>query len=399
MKKFTVFTVPGSISQYNAFSQFNQYYLDTFRQLGGEIRYLNLMRDVAIDSQTLNQAFMFYFGYLDNTILWDIYRSIPLLPIANHSIDHPFEFFVPTPELGDYVPSYFPIAFDPTWIDFIGRNRKHAASPPYAAAFLPMAGFTHPEVTEFKQTSQRPLDLLFAGSTIDPESLRRDWHEKQPASIARVIDTVVEQTTNTYGLPLDLMLEQGLNPECVQNVSCIGIIFQYVNEYTRAYYRLKLLRTLAQAGLSVTAYTNHPDLLERLIGANQFKIYPSVNFDELLKLMAQSKMVLNSRPNTQGITERIPSTMLNGAVSINDTNPHLLKEFIEDQDVVFYDYQQLDALPNKISQLLSRPDELDTIATTGQQKARAHHTVIHRAQTILTSVEEFRAMLITAHQR
>ncbi len=41
-------------------------------------------------------------------------------------------------------------------------------------------------------------------------------------------------------------------------------------------------------------------------------------------------------------------------------------------------------------------DELDAMA--GQRKAQERHTVLHRAQTISDSVEQFRAMLLNAHQ-
>jgi len=215
--------------------------------------------------------------------------------------------------------------------------------------------------------------------------------------MAHVIDAVVERTTTNYGIQLDLMLEQGLNPECAKDVYCIGTIFRYANEYTRAHYRLKLLRTLAQARVPATVYSNHPELLNQLVGKHSFEVRPPVDFMDLLKLMAQSKMVLNCRPNTQGMTERVPSTMLNGAVSINDTNNYLAQEFVDGQEAIFYDYQKLEELPDKIFHLLSHPDELDSIAMAGQRKAQERHTVLHRVQTILDSVEQFRAMLLNAH--
>jgi len=395
MKNFLIITPPRSNSQYNAFAQFNKFYLDVFKQLGGEIRYLD--KDMIFDSETLNHAFMFYFGYADNLLLWKIYRTLPLLPIVNHTIDHPFDSFVPTPEFGGYVPSYLPLAFDPTWIDFIGRHRKQPNSPPFAALTIPLAGFTYPEVTTFKPTLQREIEILFAGSTVDPEALRKTWHTQAP-QLAQAIDSIVEHTTSNYGIQIDVLLENGLNPECVQDVHCIATIFQYVNEYTRAHYRLKLLRTLAHANIPVTLYTNHPDLLNQLIDKHRFDIRPPVDFSELLKLMAQSKMVLNCRPNTHGMTERVPSTMLNGAVSINDTNSYLSQEFIDGQEAVFYDYQKLEELPDKIFNLLSHPEQLEEIAAAGQHKAQQHHTVLHRVKTILENVEQFRAMLIAAHQ-
>jgi len=391
-----IISTAGGSSEYNAFIRFKEFYLDRFRQFGCKVRYLSAQ--LTLTPQEIVNSVVFYFAYFDNRVLWNIYRTTPTVPIVNHIIDHPLDLFFPVSNVEGqgYIPSYFPIAFDPTWIDFIGRHRKQPNDPPYAAMNLPLAGFIHPEVTKFTPASQREIRLLFAGSTVDPEVLRQTWHTQAPA-IAHIIDIVVDHTTNNYGVQLDLMLENSLNPECAKDVYCIGTIFRYANEYTRAHYRLKLLRTLAQARVPATVYSNHPDLLNKLVGKHSFEVRPPVDFMDLLKLMAQSKIVLNCRPNTQGMTERVPSTMLNGAVSINDTNNYLAQEFVDGQEAIFYDYQKLEELPDKIFHLLSHPDELDAIATAGQRKAQERHTVLHRVQTILDSVEQFRAMLLNAH--
>jgi len=395
MNKPLIISIADGNSQYNVFARFQNFYLSELKKLGYEIRYLS--EQLTLTSQEVANSFLFYFAWIDNNLLWNIYHSIPTVPIINHLIDHPLDSFYPVSNIeGEgYVPSYFPIALDPEWINFIGRWRLPNI-PPHAAAYLPLAGFIHPEVTEFTPASQREIKLLFAGSTVDPEVLRQTWHAQVPP-MAHVIDTIVEHTTANYGIQLDLLLEHGLNPECVKDVGCISTIFRYANEYTRAHYRLKLLRTLAQAGVPATVYSNHPELLNQLVGKHNFEVRPPVDFMDLLKLMAQSKMVLNCRPNTQGMTERVPSTMLNGAVSINDTNNYLAQEFVDGQEAIFYDYQKLEELPDKIFHLLSHPDELDAIATAGQRKAQERHTVLHRAQTILDSVEQFRAMLLNAH--
>jgi len=394
MPKFIVLTIPKAKSQYNAFPEFNNFYLEGFRQLGGEIRYLH--SNLTLSAEDLNRAFLFYFGYADNQVLWDIYRSAPLLPVVNHLIDHPFDVFIPNPELGEYVPSYFPIAFDPTWIDFIGRHRKHPHNPPYAAAYQPMAGFVHPKAIPLQPASQRKIKILFAGSAVDPEALRQRWRAESSA-FTKVIEEVIEHVRPNPSIQLDLFLENMLNPDCAQDTPCIRTIFGYVNEYIRAHHRLELLRTLAK--LPLTIYTNQPHLLEQLVGKNSFKIHSPVNFTELLRAISQTKMVLNCRPNTQGMTERVPSTMMSGAVSINDTNGYLQQEFIDGQTAIFYDYRKLEELPDKIAHLLDHSDELEAIATAGQNYVEQHHTVLHRVQKILNGIEEFRSILNAIHQR
>jgi len=60
MSKFIVLTIPKAESQYNAFPQFNNFYLEGFRQLGGEIRHLH--SNLTLSAEDLNRAFLFYFG-------------------------------------------------------------------------------------------------------------------------------------------------------------------------------------------------------------------------------------------------------------------------------------------------------------------------------------------------
>ena len=392
-----LFSFGGGQSQYNAFVRFNEFYVEAFRQLGCEVHYLST--EFALTHREISNGFLFYFAHCNNEVLRNIYDAMPLLPVVNHFIDHPLDFLFPTQETEVFIPSQLPIVFDISWIEFLERHKKQDSDPPQAALYLPLAGFVHPEISHSNgqpSCSQRKTEILFAGSIVSPESLRKNWYERVPF-LAQAIDTVVEHTSQNNVNLLDIFLEQRLNPECVRDMNCISTIFRYANEYTRTHYRLKLLRTLAQAGVPATVYSNHPELLNKLVGKHNFEVRPPVDFMDLLKLMAQSKMVLNCRPNTQGMTERVPSTMLNGAVSINDTNTYLSQEFVDGQEAIFYDYQKLEELPDKIFHLLSHPDELDTIAMAGQRKAQERHTVLHRVQTILDSVEQFRAMLLNAH--
>jgi len=161
MNKPLIISTVGGNSQYSAFVRFKEFYLKGFEQLGCEIRYLT--SQLRLSSQEVENGFLFYFAYFDNDTLWDIYRSAPILPIVNHLIDHPLDCFFPPQDTLGFTPAYFPVTFDPTWVEFISRNTDE--KPPIGIAFLPLAGFIHPEVTKFTPVFQREIKLLFAGST------------------------------------------------------------------------------------------------------------------------------------------------------------------------------------------------------------------------------------------
>ena len=80
------------------------------------------------------------------------------------------------------------------------------------------------------------------------------------------------------------------------------------------------------------------------------------NIEEVAALMGNAKIVLNICPVFRaGAHERIFTAMLAGAVCVTDENPYL-KEILPDE-VVYYQVDQMERLPDIVKQVLSNPEE------------------------------------------
>ena len=149
------------------------------------------------------------------------------------------------------------------------------------------------------------------------------------------------------------------------------------------YYREKVIRTLLDNGVELHVYgdswntspfANHPRL----------KIHPAVTGDDVSRVMAESKISLNIMAwHKDGFTERIANSMLNGSVAVSDTSTQLQELFVNGEDLVLFDLDHLELLPEKIKNLLSAPECLKQISENGMAKIKENHLWSHRAKQLL----------------
>lgn len=153
------------------------------------------------------------------------------------------------------------------------------------------------------------------------------------------------------------------------------------------YYREKVIRTLLDGGVKINVYgsswkaspfSKHPCL----------KIHPSVTDDDSLKVMASSKVSLNIMAwHKDGFTERIANSMLNGSVVVSDTSTQLSELFVDGEDLVLFDLNNLKALPSAIKELLFSEETRTKIASNGNTKARENHLWDNRAKQLLKIID------------
>ena len=150
------------------------------------------------------------------------------------------------------------------------------------------------------------------------------------------------------------------------------------------------LEVLAKAGFKVKIYGNGWDKADF---AKNFEVYPAINFNDLLKIIARSKIVLNIVPSfVEGSHERVFTAMLNGAVAVTDRNIYYEKEFAENKNIVMYSWGKLNERPDKITDLLKNEEKRERIAEAGYKEATKKHTWTARALSIIQMVETFRCL-------
>ncbi|MCC5464033.1 glycosyltransferase family protein [Pelosinus baikalensis] len=251
------------------------------------------------------------------------------------------------------------------------------------SSFLPHAGSYRDDVDRYRNMESRTKDVVFCGSYSKPNI---SWtnHPMKP-----LLDDIADFMLSSESIQVQDALQQALqtknyvlSPEFFQRILDVVV---HVDIYVRNVRRTRMIAELADAGIKLSIYGNG---WEQLSCTKPFKVYKAVSFDEVLKIMADTKIVLNLVDSfSYGSHERVFSAMLNGAVALTDVNGYWRDEFVEEKEIVTYSMLQLNKLPLKITELLSDLSRLNAIAHAGQEKAKQSHTWKARAQEIIKLVQ------------
>lgn len=149
------------------------------------------------------------------------------------------------------------------------------------------------------------------------------------------------------------------------------------------YYREKVIRVLLEAGLTIHVYgdswkkspfSNHPGLI----------CHPQVSLSESMEVWSHSKISLNIMSwHKGGFTERIANMLLAETLAVSDCSTYLEEHFTDGKDIVLFDLEHIDELPERLKYYLSHEKERERVAANGQRKALTEHTWEQRARELL----------------
>lgn len=230
---------------------------------------------------------------------------------------------------------------------------------------------------------EREIDVLFTGGLYDFEGIRRSCLEKAPDDFMREF--------------YEYLLEQGLQcPEksMVEAVQCflesyhcsitskkqfnilmreMGVEAEY---YLRGYYRQKVVQLLLEAGIRVhVAGKGWEGLAVKEEFRKNLIILDAMDMEKTGDVTANSKILLNVMPwFKDGIHDRIPTAMHNGAICVTDSSTYIDAKFQDMENIVMYRLEETDKLADKVKWLLAHPDRAKQIAEAGRQKAQTEYT-------------------------
>lgn len=250
------------------------------------------------------------------------------------------------------------------------------------SSFLPHAGSYRDDVDRYRNMESRTKDVVFFGSYSKPNI---SWtnHPMKP-----LLDDIADLMLSSENIQVQDALQQVLQ---TKNYILSSEFFQrilklvvHVDIYVRNVRRTRMITELADAGIKLSIYGNGWD---QLPCTKHFKVYKAVSFDEVLRIMADTKIVINLVDSfSYGSHERVFSAMLNGSVAVTDFNGYWQEQFVEDKELVTYSILKLNELPQKINALLANLPQLDAISKAGQKKAEQFHTWKERAEEIIRLV-------------
>ncbi len=260
--------------------------------------------------------------------------------------------------------------------------------------FLPLAGARSKSYDRLPTFEEREIDVLFCATYVNEllklekanEFADDDFKKSAIQGLAQYI------LQNEYINYKEAVNEFAIiNKEYINEISQIFSdtrAFLAIDGYIRTYRRNKLVEKLINSGITVNVYGNNWEGSPYYDHPN-FVYGGSVDYYQALDLMANSKIVLNSLPFfTDGPHDRIFSGMLNGAVVVTDNNRYLYRNFIEGENIVIYENNNLDTAVTKINEILSSKDLFNKITENALIVAEGNHTWEHRVLEVLRIFKE-----------
>lgn len=270
------------------------------------------------------------------------------------------------------------ICLDENHRKYILKNYPHIKS----ADVVSMTGEEAPHVFPIQE---RSTDVLFCGTYTSPAEVW-DAIGNCPSFLGKDIKELIEIMLADSSLSLEQAVEK-LMPETdsliAENFPLHMQAYFLADTYLRAYLREKLVRTLTNAGIPLTIYgcdwEKMPDIDTRCLS-----LHTNVPYPDTFRLMANAKITLNIMPLFKyGSHDRIPAAMLNKSVSVTDQSLLLKQRYTDKKDIVFYDLNNMELLPELLSSLLSDVPRMEAIAEAGYEHAKKNATWENLGQRFL----------------
>lgn len=331
---------------------------------------LLLFRENGLDAAIVFNNVGFQMRLTSGISLWELWGT----PCYNIIVDHPMYYSdtLDTPPQNGIV-----VCADRHHEDYIRRFYPLVRK----TMFLPTAGeYLHPYAA-LKPFADRSIDVLFIGSYKYNDDITNDPLGMQLAEeLIQYPDRTFEETAehclryNHYNLS-DAELKEFIQEH------------RFIDTNISALFRREILKTLVNAGITVTVYgerfektdlCNHPNFIYK----------GRCSTEEGIRYMGDSKIVLNQLAWFKaGSSERIYEAMLQGAVALTDDSTYLRETFAEDVDIKFYSLSHLDALPCIVRSILSSdPDRIEMLRSNAYRKVMKHHTWLQRTETLLADI-------------
>lgn len=324
--------------------------------------------------------------------LWDTYH----IPCYNIAADHPYFY---DDRLKDLPEKYRHISID--------RRQKayfEEFYPEYVSrGFLPLAGTGLRQGEDEAKTGKAGAqgdaeqaapcyDVILTGnytklSFFEPYI---NWINEEYAAFYRgTIDDLLEHPACTVE---EVALahcerEMGKEPNDQLRIALHKMIF--IDLYVRNYWRGKAVRTLVNAGIPVHVVGKGWEELENVRHPECLKLHPQTDSVTCLEMLADAKVSLNVMPwFKDGAHDRVFNSILNGAVCVTDPSCYLEEELHEGEGVCYVALQDMDALPEKVKDLLQNDSGRNEIVRRGRAIVEQKHTWAQRAKTLAAWIVE-----------
>lgn len=225
-------------------------------------------------------------------------------------------------------------------------------------------------------------DLVFIGSYIAlpqasyNDAFAKEFYQYMSAHPSCTVEEGIRALWQQKDIPYD-------EDRFLQQVESLrDVCFDLLQDY-----RHRVIEAIVEAGIKLHVFG---DSWKKYKGAGAENLihHPAVHSDDALQIWSQAKIGLNiMNGHKAGMTERIANIMLCGACCLSDETRYLTEHFENGREIVLFNADELEHLPDKIRYLLEHDDKRRAIAQLGQTKAKQAYTWQKRTAELLAIIE------------
>lgn len=250
--------------------------------------------------------------------------------------------------------------------------------------FLPHAAEKN---LNFNPNAKRPYDLVFFASSsmkkmID-ENLSLFPKEVEKAARDAVLLFLKEPNISYHQAFITCAENEGISKFFL---SCQNLVhlMKTIEMLARYYDRLHLLQSFKKLPVHIFGDQGLSEWKELLSDQKNLYFHPPIPFEETLKIMQQSKLVLNASATIKtGAHERIFYALQSGALPITSYNNFLSEWYYDQENILFYTPLAAFDIEDKAQYLLKNEPLRKESARKGRDLVLKYHTWDHRAADIL----------------
>lgn len=250
-----------------------------------------------------------------------------------------------------------------------------------------------------KPDSKKKFDCLMLSSFIDYESIAANWKKEYGKTFSNIMEEACEECLQNSSQSFLKVFLGAINKQAQtkegkapHEIDLISIMNQF-ETYLKAKDRLELIKNLEVDKIDIFGASIDSDKSwKHYIKQKHVKIHDPVSFDEALKLMKQSKIVLNSCATIRyGAHERVLSGLLAGSLVLTSDNAYLSECFDSNKGIVFYRYGEWDKMNKALQSPLKDETHRQECVHKGQSIVLDQHLWENRAKQLLEILPTFLA--------
>ncbi len=388
MQKKPILIYKGSDICYNILNYFAEQLGNALEQLGETVHYYDVEKEGLPGlSQFVGQQFTAIVGFQTyafdpfltsrNCFLHDLIGG----PKFNFQFDHPIwmkAHYEKVPK------DYYILTHDRNYIRFIKRYY-----PGVKDALLLPPGGTSPDAPA--DTAKKNKELVFVGTYTDYRQyfpvIKNSSREMRYLANAFLLEMKKHPNQTAETALSEVLKKRGANLTDQKFLDLFDSLKPMIY-CIMSYYREKTIQTLLDQKIKLTVYGKSWEK-SPFATSNYLMIQPEVTPAESIRELASAKASLNIMAwHKDGFTERIVNSMLCKSVVITDKSTCLEEQYRDGEELILFDLSNIEALPDKIRELLTADKKKEEIAEKACQRATAEDTWKNRADLLLLYCRE-----------